>query len=116
MANATWAIWFAIPRNELSGTTVSTAREWLQNNPTIFVCKLSQPVHYPIPSRPLLTFSGTNNIWANSGTTTVKYWKHITGTEAYQHVSAETIISDDDYAIVTDDGFVIGNENDYIVY
>lgn len=77
---------------------------------------LATPVHYPLDPYTITTLRGANNIWTNANDDTeIKYWKH--GDDAYQYVAASNVLSsNNNFIIVTDDGYVIGDENDYIEY
>lgn len=80
-----------------------------------FVYELETPVHYTIEPQTLKTLQGVNNIWSNAnGNIEIAYWKH--GDDSYQHVPSSPITSNDNFIIVTDDGYAIGEEDDFIVY
>lgn len=84
--------------------------------PTGFVVlPLAAPITYPIDPQTLKTLRGANTIWSNSNSDVeITYWKH--NDDAYQHVPSSPITSNDNFIIVTDDGYAIGEEDDFIVY
>ena len=64
--------------------------------------------------RQIKTLKGINNIYSDADSAEVTYYKH--NNDTYQHVPADAIISNDNFVIITDDKYVIGNNQDYITY
>lgn len=97
-------------------TNYNTVEEFVNNMSNAEFCyKLLTPVAYPLTPQTIQTLRGANTVWSTSnGDTEVTYWKH--GDDAYQYVPAETIASNDNFIVVTDDGYAIGNEQDFITY
>lgn len=84
-------------------------------NDLVVVLPLVTPNIYSLTPQQITTLRGANTIWSNSNDDTeIKYWKH--GDDAYQHVPSSPITSNDNFIIVTDDGYAIGEEDDFIVY
>lgn len=89
-----------------------------------FVANLTGNIAYKLKTPQLVTtlepqvirtLQGVNNIWSNAnGNLEIAYWKH--GDDSYQHVPSSPITSNDNFIIVTDDGYAIGEEDDFIVY
>lgn len=71
---------------------------------------------YPITPQTITTLRGANTIYSNSNDVTeITYFKH--GDDAYTHIPVSNALSsNDNFILVTDDGYVIGDSNDYIVY
>ena len=70
---------------------------------------------YPIAFIPITTLSGINNLWTTAnGDTQISYYRH--SDDSYQYINAQAIASNNNYLLVTDDGFVIGNEENVTVY
>jgi hypothetical protein len=71
---------------------------------------------YPITAQNISTLRGANTIYSNSNDVTeITYFKH--GDDAYTHIPVSNALSsNDNFILVTDDGYVIGDSNDYIVY
>jgi len=95
--------------------TADTARQWFIDNNIQLVREVYSPTVYPIDPQTLTTLRGANTIWSNSNSDVeITYWKH--NDDAYQHVPSSPITSNDNFIIVTDDGYAIGEEDDFIVY
>lgn len=93
--------------------TVSEFIEYITDQDFCYV--LETPNTYPLTPHTLTTIRGANTIWSNSNDDTeVTYYTH--GDDAYQHVPSSPITSNDNFIIVTDDGYAIGEEDDFIVY
>jgi hypothetical protein len=55
-------------------STVAEFSTWLENNETHFVYELAQPVTVQLTPTEIETLLGINNIWADTGDTTVTYY------------------------------------------
>jgi hypothetical protein len=104
----------SLPTN-LIGTTNETLKQYLSGNSFVFCYQLRTPIHHAIDTQTLTTLRGANTIWSDSNSDVeITYWKH--NDDAYQHVPSSPITSNDNFIIVTDDGYAIGEEDDFIVY
>ena len=54
-------------------TTVALAQTWFGNNNTQIVYELATPLTYDLTAQEIDTLLGTNNVWSDSGQTTVIY-------------------------------------------
>ena len=90
--------------------------ETININDLIVVLPLATSNTYSLTSQTITTLRGANTIWTNSNDETeVKYYTH--SEDAYQHIpTSDAITSNDDFLLVTDDGYVIGTEDDFITY
>ena len=95
-------------------TTTSDFKEGVTGHQLAY--KLATPVTYPITAQNISTLRGANTIYSNSNDVTeITYFKH--GDDAYTHIPVSNALSsNDNFILVTDDGYVIGDSNDYIVY
>lgn len=77
---------------------------------------LKTPNTYSLTPQNITTLRGANTIYSNSNNVTeITYFKH--GDDAYTHIPVSNALSsNDNFILVTDDGYVIGDSNDYIVY
>jgi len=64
----------AFPASEISGNTDAAVKTWLTANPTYFVATLRTPIVYDLTPTEVTTLLGTNNVWADTGDTTVNYY------------------------------------------
>lgn len=69
---------FRIRTPESWGTTESEIMTALSNNPVTFVYPRAEPVVYDLTPTEVKTLLGTNNIWADCGSSTVEYRADIT--------------------------------------
>jgi len=66
--------YFVIAKEHLNSYDQSGARGWLANNPTVFITSLATPYVIDLPDgEPIITLNGTNNIYADSGDSSVEY-------------------------------------------
>ena len=56
-------------------STVADYDTWLQDNPVDIVVKLATPITIQLPPCPIDVLEGQNNIWADTGDTTLQYIK-----------------------------------------
>lgn len=54
-------------------TTVDAINAWLVDNPITFVYDLANPYEIQITPQQITLLKGTNNVWSNSGDTTISY-------------------------------------------
>lgn len=54
-------------------STLADFRSWIDSNPLYVVYSLADPVAYTLTAQQITTLLGVNNIWADSGNTTVTY-------------------------------------------
>lgn len=54
-------------------TTAAQARAWFTDNPTQLSYELAEPIEIPLTAQQLTTLLGDNNVWADTGDTTVEY-------------------------------------------
>lgn len=64
-------LYFRILKSRLTDGTVATLKDWLQENPIQFVYLLDEPQTIQLTPQEILALSGTNNIYADTGDTTV---------------------------------------------
>lgn len=55
-------------------TTGAQARSWFADNPTQVIYELATPIEIPLTAQQLTTLLGDNNVWTDTGDTTVEYW------------------------------------------
>lgn len=122
-ANHQLLFYIGTPTNQLSiGINKSlceandeSLNEFLSENPMTLVYQLATPIHHSLSMPNFSTLHGINNIWSNgNGGINLSYYKR--GDNSYQYIPANTLATNNDYIIVTSDGYVIGDENDYITY
>lgn len=76
---------FRLP--ESIADTPETVQAWLANNPLQIVYPLDEPITYQLTPLEIQTIIGTNNIYANTGDTSVIYPKTITPIETVSNVN-----------------------------
>ena len=107
-----------IQKDLLVSQNIAGLRQWISDNAPHFVYAMQKEEDYithPLTPQIIQTLKGANTVLSNSnGDTEVTYWKH--SNDAYQYIPAETIASNDNFIVVTDDGYAIGNEQDFITY
>lgn len=95
--------------------SIADFKEYLESENAIVVLRLVTPNTYTLTLTPITTLSGTNNLWTTAnGNIQISYYRH--SDDSYQHINAQAIASNDNYLLVTDDGFVIGNEENVTIY
>ena len=65
-------VFFYVPLSE-NITSVEQWRTWLSNHPTTICYKLATPQTIQLPPCPIDVLEGQNNIWADTGETTLSY-------------------------------------------
>lgn len=61
---------------DTSVTTTPDFKAMLAQSPMSVVYELTEPVTYQLTPQTIAMLRGVNNLWADTGDTTVKYWKH----------------------------------------
>lgn len=69
--------------------------------------------HYSLTPQAISTLRGSNRIWSDGDSVEVEYYKHTD--EPQEYIPAE-VLGTGNIAIVTSDGYLIGEEQDYIKY
>jgi len=69
--------------------------------------------HYSLTPQSIATLRGSNRLWSDSDSVEVEYYKHTD--EPQEYIPAE-VLGTGNIAIVTSDGYLIGEEQDYIKY
>ena len=75
--------------------------------------KLATPIHYSLTPQSIATLRGSNRIWSDGDSVEVEYYKHTD--EPQEYIPAE-VLGTGNIAIVTSDGYLIGEEQDFIKY
>lgn len=70
----TSSVYFAPDKTNI--TTVAQAQTWLESNPIHFVYPLASPIIYQMTPTQVKTIVGQNNIFADTGNVSLKYWTH----------------------------------------
>lgn len=63
-------VYFNMP---IGVTLTAEARTWFENNPTQLIYELAEPITIDLTPQQLTTLLGDNNVWADTGDTTVEY-------------------------------------------
>lgn len=92
----------------LNGENLSQFKSWLSSNNTQVVYPLATPQTYQLTPQQLLTLLGTNNVWADTGDTSVTY-----AADTKLYIEKLTMPTEDDLvanqAITSGKYFMIGN-------
>ena len=71
------ALYFIVPKSELSTYDKAGCEEWLETHPTTVLMQRATPLTYSLTLTQLKSLIGTNNIWSSTNdNTTVSYWTH----------------------------------------
>ena len=106
---------FVSINSSLCDGTADSFKAYLSEHPLQVVYPLKTPVRYQITPHALKTLKGINNVWSNGGgTVEVSYLKR--GDDSVQRLPMQGYTTDDNYVIITSDGYTIGEEEDYIEY
>lgn len=83
--------------------------------PVTLIYKLAVPIVYTLTPHQLQSFRNTNRIWSDANDDVeVTYWKHEDA--AITRVPGDGYTTSDDYLIALSDGYILGEEANYVEY